>query len=213
MAFTYSTLVQAIKDYTDNTETVFVSQIDQFISNAEQRILMEVQLPVFRKNVQGTLSTDNKYLALPVDFLAPFSLSTIVSDNYFFLLNKDVNFLQESYPDTTETGRPLYYAIFDETNLLVAPLPDADYLMEFHYVYKPEGISSTNTTTWLGTNAPDALLYSCLLEAYVFMKGDAQLMTYYQTRYQETLPRLKNLGEGRDRKDVYRSGQLRVPVT
>jgi len=213
MAFTYSTLVQAIKDYTDNTETVFVSQIDQFISNAEQRILMEVQLPVFRKNVQGTLSTDNKYLALPVDFLAPFSLSTIVSDNYYFLLNKDVNFLQESYPDTTETGRPLYYAIFDETNLLVAPLPDADYLMEFHYVYKPDGISSTNTTTWLGTNAPDALLYACLLEAYVFMKGDAELMTYYQTRYQETLPRLKNLGEGRDRKDVYRSGQLRVPVT
>ncbi len=213
MAFTYSTLVQAIKDYTNNTETTFVSQIDLFISNAEQRILMEVQLPEFRKNVSGTLSKDNKYLGLPSDFLAPFSLSVFTSNNYHFLINKDVNFLQESYPDITETGRPLYYAIFDSGNLLVAPLPDVDYSMELHYVYSPAGMSSGNTTTWLGTNAPDALLYATLLEAYIFMKGDAELMNYYQTRYQETLPRLKNLGEGRDRKDVYRSGQLRIPVT
>ena len=213
MAFTYSTLVQAIKDYTNNTETTFVSQIDLFISNAEQRILMEVQLPEFRKNVSGTLSKDNKYLGLPSDFLAPFSLSVFTSNNYHFLINKDVNFLQESYPDITETGRPLYYAIFDSGNLLVAPLPDVDYSMELHYVYSQAGMSSGNTTTWLGTNAPDALLYATLLEAYIFMKGDAELMNYYQTRYQETLPRLKNLGEGRDRKDVYRSGQLRIPVT
>ncbi|ANS05145.1 hypothetical protein [uncultured Mediterranean phage] len=213
MALTYSTLVQAIKDYTDNTETVFVSQIDQFISNAEQRILFEVQLPVFRKNTQGTLTSANKYLALPNDFLAPFSLSVVSSNTYYFLLNKDVNFLQESYPDTTETGRPLYYSIFDDTNLLVAPVPDADYTMEFHYVYKPDGLSSSNTTTWLGTNAYDALLYASLIEAYIFMKGDAELLTYYQTRYQETLPRVKNLGEGRDRKDVFRSGQLRIAVT
>ena len=213
MALTYSTLVQAIKDYTDNTETVFVSQIDQFISNAEQRILFEVQLPVFRKNTQGTLTSANKYLALPNDFLAPFSLSVVSSNTYYFLLNKDVNFLQESYHDTTETGRPLYYSIFDDTNLLVAPVPDADYTMEFHYVYKPDGLSSSNTTTWLGTNAYDALLYASLIEAYIFMKGDAELLTYYQTRYQETLPRVKNLGEGRDRKDVFRSGQLRIAVT
>lgn len=213
MAFTYSTLVEAIKDYTNNTETTFVSQIDLFISNAEQRILMEVQLPEFRKNVSGTLSQDNKYLGLPTDFLAPFSLSVFTSDSYHFLINKDVNFLQESYPDITEKGRPLYYAIFNSGNLLVAPMPDIDYSMELHYVYSPAGISSGNTTTWLGTNAPDALLYASLLEAYIFMKGDSELMNYYQTRYQETLPRLKNLGEGRDRKDVYRSGQLRIPVT
>ncbi len=213
MAFTYSTLVQAIKDYTDNTETTFVSQIDLFISNAEQRILMEVQLPEFRNNVSGTLSQDNKYLGLPSDFLAPFSLSVFTSDSYHFLINKDVNFLQESYPDITEKGRPLYYAIFNSGNLLVAPIPDIDYSMELHYVYSPAGMSSGNTTTWLGTNAPDALLYATLLEAYIFQKGDAELMNYYQTRYQETLPRLKNLGEGRDRKDVYRSGQLRIPVT
>ena len=213
MAFTYSTLVEAIKDYTNNTETTFVSQIDLFISNAEQRILMEVQLPEFRNNVSGTLSQDNKYLGLPSDFLAPFSLSVFTSDSYHFLINKDVNFLQESYPDITEKGRPLYYAIFNSGNLLVAPMPDIDYSMELHYVYSPAGMSSGNTTTWLGTNAPDALLYASLLEAYIFMKGDAELMNYYQTRYQETLPRLKNLGEGRDRKDVYRSGQLRIPVT
>ena len=213
MAWTFTTLTQAIKDYTNNTETTFVSQIDLFISNAEQRILMEVQLPEFRKNVSGTLSKDNKYLGLPSDFLAPFSLSVFTSNNYHFLINKDVNFLQESYPDITETGRPLYYAIFDSGNLLVAPLPDVDYSMELHYVYSPAGMSSGNTTTWLGTNAPDALLYATLLEAYIFMKGDAELMNYYQTRYQETLPRLKNLGEGRDRKVVYRSGQVRITVT
>ena len=213
MAFTYSTLVQAIKDYTDNTETTFVSQIDQFISNAEQPILFEVQLPVFRKNQQGTLAASNKYLALPNDFLASFSLSVVLSNTYYFLLNKDVNFIQESYPDTTETGRPLFYAIFDDTNLIVAPVPDAAYTMEFHYFYAPTGLSSTNTTSWLGTNAYDALLYAALIEAYIFMKGDSELLSYYHGRYQECLPRVKNLGEGRDRKDVYRSGQLRIPVT
>ena len=213
MAFTYATLVQAIKDYTDNTETTFVDQIDRFISNAEQRILFEVQLPVFRKNQQGTLNASNKYLALPTDFLAPFSLSVVVSNSYHFLLNKDVNFIQSSYPDTTETGRPKFYAIFDDTNLIVGPMPDAAYTMEFHYFYAPTGLSSSNTTSWLGTNAYDALLYAALVEAYIFMKGDAELLSYYQGRYQETLPRLKNLGEGRDRKDVYRSGQLRVQVT
>jgi hypothetical protein len=209
----YSTLVQAIKDYLDNTETTFVSQIDQFIANAEERLLFDVQLPVFRKNTQGTLTSANKYLALPTDFLAPFSLSAISSNTYYFLLNKDVNYLQEAYPDTTETGRPQFYAIFDDTNLLVAPVPDADYTMEFHYLYEPTGLSSSNTTTWLSQNATDALLYSTLIEAYVFMKGDVELMTYYQTRYQECLPRIKNLGEGRVRKDVYRSGQLMIPVT
>ena len=210
---TYAELVQAIKDYTDNQETTFVDQIDQFIKNAEERILYDVQLPVFTKNQQGVLASDNKYLALPNDFLAPFSLSVITGNNYYFLLNKDVNYLQEAYPDTTETGRPQFYAIFDDTNLLVAPVPDAAYTVEFHYLYQPEGISASNSTTWLSTNASNALLYASLIEAYVFMKGEADLMTYYQTRYQECLPRVKNLGEGRDRKDIYRSGQLRIPVT
>tara|TARA_R110002020_G_scaffold368897_3_gene580687 strand:- start:152 stop:787 length:636 start_codon:yes stop_codon:yes gene_type:complete len=210
---TYAELVQAIKDYTDNAETTFVSQIDQFIANAEERILFDVQLPVFRKNQQGSLTASNKYLALPSDFLAPFSLSVITGGNYYFLLNKDVNYLQEAYPDEAETGRPKFYAIFDDTNLLVAPTPDGTYTMEFHYLYGPAGLSSTDTTTWLSLNATNALLYAALIEAYVFMKGDGELMTYYQTRYQECLPRIKNLGEGRDRKDVYRSGQLRIPVT
>ena len=213
MALTYSTLVQAIKDYTDYEETVFVSQIDRFIKNAEQRILLDVQLPVFRRTQQGTLNADNKYLALPNDFLAPFSLSVVSSNTYDFLLNKDVNFIQESYPDTTEKGKPKFYAIFDDTNLIVAPMPDAAYTMEFHYFYAPDGLSATNTSTWLSSNAYDSLLYAALVGAYIFMKGDTELLSYYQGRYQETLPRLKNLGEGRDRKDVYRSGQLRIPVT
>ena len=209
----YSTLVQSIKDYTQNTETTFVNNIDAFISAAEERLLFDVQLPVFRKNQQGTLSQSNKYLALPSDFLAPFSLSVITGGNYYFLLNKDVNYLQEAYPDESETGRPQFYAIFNDDNLLVAPMPDVDYTMEFHYLYEPTGLSSTNTTTWLSSNATNALLYATLIEAYVFMKGDAEIMTYYQTRYQECLSRIKNLDEGRVRKDVYRSGQLRIPVT
>jgi len=210
---TYAELVQAIKDYTDNQETTFVDQINQFIKNAAERILYDVQLPVFTKNQQGVLASDNKYLALPNDFLAPFSLSVITGNNYYFLLNKDVNYLQEAFPDITETGRPEFYAIFDDTNLLVAPVPDAAYTVEFHYLYQPAGISASNATTWLSTNASNALLYASLIEAYVFMKGEADLMTYYQTRYQECLPRVKNLGEGRDRKDIYRSGQLRIPVS
>ena len=175
---TYAELVQAIKDYTDNQETTFVSQIDQFIGNAEERILFDVQLPVFTKNQQGTLAASNKYLALPNDFLAPFSLSVTASGNYYFLLNKDVNYLQEAYPDVTETGRPQFYAIFDDTNLLVAPTPDSAYTVEFHYLYEPAGLSSTNTTTWLSTNATNALLYAALIEAYVFMKGEAELMGF-----------------------------------
>jgi hypothetical protein len=191
MALTYATLVQAIKDYTDNTETVFVSQIDRFISNAEQRILFDVQLPVFRKNQQGTLNASNKYLALPNDFLAPFSLSVVSSNTYHFLLNKDVNFIQESYPDTTETGRPKFYAIFDDTNLIVAPMPDAAYTMEFHYFYAPAGLSTANTSTWLSSNAYDSLLYASLVEAYIFMKGDAELLSFIKDVIKKRCPDLK----------------------
>jgi len=213
MAWTYTTLVQAIKDYVDNTETTFVSQIDQFIANAEQRILYEVQLPDFRTNATGNITQDIEFLALPTDWIAPFSLSIILSNQYYFLENKDVNFLQEGYPLTTEKGRPRYYAIFDSTNFLLAPVPDISYVAEIHYFYQPTGLSSGNATSWLGTYASDALLYACLIEAYVFMKGDQELMIYYKTRYDESIMRLKNLGEGRMRKDVYTGGQLRIPVT
>lgn len=213
MAWTYTTLVQAIKDYVDNTETTFVSQIDQFIANAEERILYEVQLPDFRTNATGNITSGTKYLTMPTDWVAPFSLSIVLSSQYYFLENKDVNFLQESYPLTTETNRPLYYAIYDSLNFLLAPVPDQAYVAEIHYFYKPTGLSSGNATSWLGTNASDALLYACLIEAYVFMKGDQELMIYYKTRYDESVMRLKNLGEGRMRKDVYTGGQLRIPVT
>ena len=213
MAWTYTTLVQAIKDYVDNTETTFVSQIDQFIANAEQRILYEVQLPDFRTNATGNITQDIEFLALPTDWIAPFSLSIILSNQYYFLENKDVNFLQEGDPLTTEKGRPRYYAIFDSTNFLLAPVPDIAYVAEIHYFYQPTGLSSGNATSWLGTYASDALLYACLIEAYVFMKGDQELMIYYKTRYDESIMRLKNLGEGRMRKDVYTGGQLRIPVT
>ena len=213
MAWTYATLVQAIKDYTDNTESVFVSQIDQFITNAEERLLHEVQFPDFRKNATVNISDGVKYLTLPSDWLAPFSLSIVLSNQYYFLENKDVNFLQEGYPLTTETGRPVYYSIFDTLNFILAPVPDQDYVAEIHYFYKPLGLSDSTTTTWLGTNAADGLLYACLIEAYIFMKGDQELMLYYKTRYDESLERLRNFASGRLRKDVYTGGQLRIPVT
>jgi hypothetical protein len=213
MALTYTTLVQAIKDYTDNTETTFVSQIDQFIANAEDRILYEVQLPDFRTNATGNITKDIEFLQMPTDWIAPFSISIVLSNQYYFLLQKDVNFLQEAYPITTEKGRPLYYAIYDTDNFLLRPVPDIAYTAEIHYFYRPTGLSGSTATTWISTYAADALLYACLIEAYVFMKGDQELMLYYNTRYGESISRLKNLGEGRMRKDVYEDGQLRIPVT
>ena len=213
MAFTYTTLVQAIKDYTDNTETTFVSQIAQFIANAEDRILYEVQLPDFRTNATGNITKDIEFLQMPTDWIAPFSISIVLSNQYYFLLQKDVNFLQEAYPITTEKSRPLYYAIYDTDNFLLRPVPDIAYTAEIHYFYRPNGLSGSTATTWISTYAADALLYACLIEAYVFMKGDQELMLYYNTRYGESISRLKNLGEGRMRKDVYEDGQLRIPVT
>ena len=190
MAFTFTTHKTAIQDYSENTETTFTNNLTRFILNSEERILKECQLEAFRKNSTGTTPNGVKFLSMPTDFLAPFSLSVITGNNYYFLLNKDVNYLQEAYPDTTETVRPQFYAIFYDTNLLVAPVPDAAYTVEFHYLYQPAGISASNTTTWLSTNASNALLYASLIEAYLFMKGEADLMTYYQTRYQECLPRV-----------------------
>lgn len=211
MAWTYATLVQAVKDFTQNDETTFNDNIDTFIQNAEERILYSVDLDVFRKNVTGQTTAAQKYLRVPNDFLSPFSLSVTADGVQSFLLNKDVEYLQEYNPTGTQ-GVPKYYALFDINNFLLAPVPASIYQVEMHYYYKPESIVTAGTT-WLGDNAEQALLYATLFEAYTFMKGDQDLLNIYNQRYAEALTRLKNFGEGRENTDAYRDGLIRVRAT
>lgn len=208
MAWTYATLVQAIKDFTQYSETTFNANINTFIQNAEERLLYAVDLEVFRKNQTGNLSTGNKYLTVPSDYLAPFSLSVTINGSQIFLLMKDVEYLQE-YNPTGATGSPKYYALFDVDNFIIAPSPAGNYPVELHYYYRPESIVTANTT-WLGDNAQQALLYGCLVEAYTFMKGEPDLLNLYNQRFNESLARLKNYGEGRENDDAYRDGLIRV---
>ena len=213
MAYTFTTLKPAIQDYTQNAETTFVSQLSRFIINAEERILKECQLDVFRKNVQGSVSSSNKYLTKPTDFLAPFSLSIISSSSNVFLLYKHVTFIQDYTPNPATTGEPMYYADWDDTTFVVAPTPDSGYTAELHYFYRPTSITaSADGTSWLGTNGELALLYGSLVEAYTFMKGDLDLMQLYNARFQESLQWLKNLGEGQNNQDQYRYDNVRKAV-
>lgn len=208
MGWTYTTLVQAIKDFTQYDETTFNNNIDTFIQNAEERLLYAVDLEVFRKNQTGFMTLGNKYLSVPSDYLSPFSLSVTASGSQNFLLMKDVEYLQE-YNPTGTTGVPKYYALFDVDNFLIAPVPAAGYPVELHYYYRPESIVTAGTT-WLGDNAQQALLYGCLVEAYTFMKGEPDLLNLYNQRFNESLSRLKNYGEGRENEDAYRDGLVRV---
>ena len=211
MAWTYATLVQAVKDFTEYDEATFNANIDTFIKNCEERLLYSVDLDVFRRNATATTTNGNKYLALPSDFLSPFSLSVTANGSQQFLLNKDVEYLQE-YNPTGATGVPKYYALFDINNFILAPTPAAVYPVEMHYYYKPASIVDTGTS-WLGDNAEQALLYGTLFEAYTYMKGDADLLNLYNQRFGEAMTRLKNFGEGRENIDAYRDGLIRVKAT
>ena len=202
-------MTAAIKDYCQNTETNFVAAIPTFVKQAEQRIYRSVNLPVNRKNVAGTLTDGNQYLAMPTDFLFPLSLAITSSSNQIFLLNKDANFIRSTYPNSSTEGTPKYYGIFASDTFIVGPTPDADYVTELHYYYEPESIV-TSSTSWLGTNADTALLYGALVEAYTYMKGDADMMQLYQQRYQEALDLLKLQAEGRLTGDEYRDGTIAV---
>ena len=210
----YTQLVAEIQNYVEDTFTTEI--INTFITQAEQRIYNVVQLPALRKNVTGSLTAGNKYLAIPSNWLATFSLAVINNNNeYLYLLNKDVNFIRQSYPDTDAEyyGEPQYYAVFDNTSFIVGPTPDESYDVELHYFYYPESITTTQSgTTWLGDNFSSTLLYGSLLEAYTYMKGEADVIAQYQKRYDEAMFLLKQLGDGKDRQDAYRSGQVRYPV-
>jgi len=232
---TYDELYAAIQSYTENqfpqtyladgsavsTET----QINTFITQAEQRIYNTIQFPSLRKNVTGITTTNNKYLSCPSDFLAAYSLAVIdATGAYEYLLNKDVNFIRQAYPQPTDTAIPKYYALFgpttsgatitDELTFILGPTPDAAYDVELHYYYYPESITvAADGRTWLGDNFDSVLLYGSLVEAYTFMKGEQDIMAFYDGKYKEALALAKRLGDGMERQDAYRSGQYRQAVT
>jgi|TARA_R110000787_G_scaffold50033_2_gene119593 hypothetical protein len=213
MSFTYSSLKTAIQDYTENTETSFVAHMDDFIKLSEERILKNVQLQLFRKNVTGTMTSSNQYLAAPSDFLAPFSLSITSSSVKDFLQYKDVNFVQSFNPNSATTGTPRYYALFDITNFIIGPTPDSEYVTEMHYFYRPASLTAAGDsgTTWLSENATLALLYGCLTEAYTYMKGEQDLMAEYEKRFGESMVALKMFGEAKEVTEDYRAGMVIRP--
>jgi hypothetical protein len=205
--YTLATLKQAIQDYTDNTETVFVSQLNSFIEAAEERVLKEAPLEVFRKNASASFVSGNKYLPKPSDWLFSYSLSFVDGNgDKQFLLNKDVNFIQEFWPDATDTSSPRYYADFDLQNFIVGPTPDAAYDAELHYFYRPPSLTSTSgsTQTWLSENAGPALLYGSLVEAYTFMKGEPDMISNYEQFFQRALSRINAFAQAAEGLDFYR---------
>ena len=211
MAFTYDQLKTAIQDYTQNTETSFVTNLPIFIRSAEERILKTVQLTLFRKNSTGNMTQGDEFLIMPTDFLSPFSLSfTDASNDKKFCDFKSVNFIQSFNPDRTLTGEPRYYASFDSTSFIIGPTPNDSYSVELHYFYRPASITAGagSGETWLSQNAELTLLYGCLIEAYVYMKGDPTLMQEYEQRYAESLVALKQFGEAKEVTDQYRTGMV-----
>ena len=221
----YTQLSNAIQAYTENTEANFIAEIPVFVQQAEQRIYNTVQFPSLRKNVQGTMSSTAPYLAAPADFLASYSFAVIDGNgNYEYLLNKDVNYIRQAYPNPNDSGLPKYYALFgpavsagavlNELSFIFAPKPDVNYSMELHYYYYPESITTAaNGETWLGDNFDSVLLYGSLVEAYTYMKGETDMMALYNQKYMEALALAKRLGDGMERQDAYRSGQYRQAVT
>jgi len=214
MSWTYTTLKSAIQDYTENTESTFVADLAIIIQQAEDRIVKSVELPNFRKNVTGSFTNGNQYLTTPDDYLYPFSLAVLdSSNNYSYLISTDVSFIREAYPSAASTGVPKHYAQFDDNSFIVGPSPNANLNVELHYYYIPTSISaSADGTSWLGTNAPELLLYASLIEAYTFMKGEPDVMANYEKRFQEALQRLTLLSDGYNRKDAYRDGQRKIDV-
>ena len=214
MSFTYLQLKTAIQDYTENNETTFVTNLPVFIRLAEERILKNVQLSLFRKNATATITQGSQYFACPSDFLAPFSLSFRSTDEKkVFVDFKDPSFLQTYTPNSATEGVTKYYSIFDIENFLIAPTPNASYTGELHYYYRPQSLTagSDSGTTWLSINAEIALLYGSLVEAYTFMKGEQDVMAMYNQKFQEALLGIKMLGEAKEVTDEFRTGKVIRP--
>jgi len=221
----YAALSSAIQNFSESDEQAFVAAIPTFVRTAEQRIYNSVQIAYLRKNVTGFTTPNNRYLSTPSDFLSVYSLALIKPNGeYEFLLNKDVNFIRQAYPSPNDKGMPKYYSIFgptttssvppvitNEMTLLLGPSPDAVYNMELHYFFYPESIVTAGTT-WLGDNFDSALLYGALREAAVFQRQEEAVVANYEQKYNEAMTLLKQLGDGKERQDAYRSGQVRYPV-
>ena len=219
----YQQLSQAIQDYSENTESLFVQNISVFLKQAEDRIYNSVHIPVLRKNVTGNMTLANPYLSCPDDFLSVYSLAVIdASGNYSYMIDKDVSFMREAYSNPTVTGIPKYYAMFGpqysnmkEISLITAPTPDANYSVELHYFYYPVSIADTvnnpSGTTWLGDNFDPVLLYGAMREASIFMKQEQDMVSYYEQKYQEAISQLTRLVNGLERGDSYRNNQIKLP--
>jgi hypothetical protein len=214
---TYTGLANAIQAFTEVDETSFVANIPTFVQDTERLVNNTVQLPAFRKNVTGSATANFPYLTLPSDFLATFSVAVMDIDapltpnNYRYLLNKDVNYIREAFPYPGVTGTPQYYALFDNNTYILGPTPEVNYNIELHYFAYPESIVTAGTT-WLSQNFPNVLLYGALTEAYLFLKGEADVLQAYQAKFQEAMVPLKQLGDGKDRQDEYRTVQVRDKV-
>ena len=215
MSFTYTQLQTAIQDFAENTETSFVNNLPIFIRSAEDRIFTLVDLELFRKNATSTLTVGDPYLSVPGDYLAPFSLQITTSGSEAFLMLKDVNYVQQYNIDYGSTSLPQYYAIFDVDNFILGPTPDQAYTVELHYYYRPASITAGAGagTSWLSENAPNALLYGSLVEAYTYMKGEQDMMQLYEQRFAQEIQRLKDLAEARENSDAYRRGLPDRPRT
>ena len=222
----YTELYETVKGYVENDfpDTSFTDsagnsitltsneQVNTFIKQAEQKIYNAIQILNLRKNVTGSLSTGNQYLSVPSDWIANFSLAVIdSSSNYTYLLNKDVNYIRESFPNPNSTGKPTHYTLFDDNSYIVAPTPDEDYSMELHYFYYPESIVTAGTS-WVGDNYSSVLLYGTLIEAHIFMKGEPDVYKTYTDKYNQSMTGLKQLSEGKNRQDMYRTEQARYQV-
>ena len=209
----YASLLSSIQTYTQNTETSFVSEIPNFVRQTEDRIQHLVQLPMFRKSQSGAITANNRFLSAPSDFVSMYSIAVIdASADYFYLINKDVNFIREAFRANATAAQPRYYAMFKENTFILGPTPSASLDTEIHYFYKPESLVTAGNT-WLGDEAEAAMLYGSLVEAYIYMKGEADLLQMYDTKFKEALVKLKELGDGKNRQDAYRSGQTRMAVT
>ena len=209
----YTELNASIQSFCENYETDFVAAIPTFVKQAEQYIYNSVQLPAIRKNQTANVTSGNQYLTLPNDYLAAFSLSVVTPTTLAqsFLLQKDVNFIRESYPAPGSTGTPKHYAQFDANTYIMGPTPDASYGVELHYYFYPQSIVTAGTS-WVGDNFDSVLLYGSLVEAAIFMKAEADILTFYKAHFDASMGSLKVLGDGKDRRDAYRAGQVRVDV-
>lgn len=215
MSFTYAQMKTAIQDFCENTETSFVTNLPVFIRAAEDRIFQSVNLTYFKKNASSALSTGDPYLSVPTDFLTPFSLHITTANFQDFLTLKDVNFVQKYTLDSSTTGTPQYYGIYDVDNLIVSPTPNQNYTVELHYYYRPASLTAgaDSGQTWISENAPNVLLYGALYEAYTYMKGEQDVLANYEKRFVENLSRLKDLAEAREEQDAFRIGNPTRPRT